>query len=720
MTEASRPAGVYAQIAGAPASGAGGRGIWGELAARVDPAEWRPALAPDIEVKRFRLRWGNDYAMIANPRELIHYRLEPYEVELLPLMDGGHTVKQILVERFQGSGDMELSGLADLVEQLRTGGFLASPYVDVAAAVRRGLDPVSTARRKARQFARSLSVDWRGAHRMVASLYRHGVRWFFTPWVAITMGLAALVGFLAFLAVPDTGRFDLSGSDAAAASLVLLAMNYLLTFIHELAHASALVHYGRRVKSAGFMIYFGSPAFFIESSDGLMLERGQRIVQSAAGPYAELVIAGAAAIVAWAIPDAGIAPILYKFALLNYFVIFLNLVPLLELDGYWILSDLIQVPDLRPRSLQFIRYDLWRKLGGRERFTKQEVGLALYGTLGVVFTIFAVFTSVYFWEEVFGGLVRQLWNGGPVTRLLLVGVGLFVAGPVLRGLIALVRALVRWVVALARSVRFRLQTKWRVEAAQLIDALPLFEDLPEDVLSDLAGRVRLIGFAAGRPVFRQGDPPDAFYVVRRGTFHVIEEDHETGKERVLRVLGRGESFGELGLIDRTDRTATVRALEDGELFEVDKGSFDRLLAEMAAVPDFAPTLQAVAELRRLPAFATLGSDDLAEVLEHGGWVNVAPGQVLIEQGAEGDAFYAIRSGQVDVLTDGRLVRTLGPGAHVGEIALLEDVPRTAAVVARTPVRVFRLDREGFERVIAGAFRRGTLNPAARVDRTWQH
>ena len=61
-----------------------------------------------------------------------------------------------------------------------------------------------------------------------------------------------------------------------AASLVLLAMNYLLTFVHELAHASALVHYGRRVKSAGFMIYFGSPAFFIESSDGLMLERGQR------------------------------------------------------------------------------------------------------------------------------------------------------------------------------------------------------------------------------------------------------------------------------------------------------------------------------------------------------------------------------------------------------------------------------------------------------------
>jgi CRP-like cAMP-binding protein len=635
-------------------------------------------------------------------------------------MDGNHTVKEILVERFRESGDMELSGLADLVQQLRVGSFLTTPFVDVAAAVGRGLDPVPAWRRKGREFVKTLSVDWRGAHRMVAGFYRYGLRWFFVPWIAVVMGVGAIAGFAAFLSVAGTGRFTLSSGSAAAASLLLLLMNYLLTFVHELAHAAGLVHYRRRVKSAGFMIYFGSPAFFIDSSDSLMMDRGARIVQSFAGPYAELVIAGAASLVAWAFPDSGIAPLLYKFAALNYFVIFLNLVPLLELDGYWILSDLIQVPDLRPRSLQFIRYDLWRKLRGRERFTKQEVGLALYGTLGVAFTIFAVATSIYFWEEVFGGLFRKLWNGGPVARILLIAVVLFVAGPVLRGLIALVRSLGRRTRALLHAVRFRMQTKWRVEAARLIDALPMFEDLPEDVLSDLAGRVQLRAFAAGRPVFRQGDAPEAFYVIRRGVFHVIEEDPVSGKERVLRTLGRGESFGELGLINRNPRAATVRAVEDGELFEVDKGTFDRLLADMATVPEFAPTLQAVAELRELPAFASLGSDDLSEVLTHGAWMNVAPGTAIIRQGEEGDAFYAIRSGRVDVLTDGQLVHTLGPGSHVGEIALLSDVPRTATVVARTPVRVFRLDREGFERVIAGAFRRGTLNPAAQLDRTWQH
>ena len=85
--------------------------------------------------------------------------------------------------------------------------------------------------------------------------------------------------------------------------------------------------YGRKVKSAGFMIYFGSPSFFVEATDSLMLERRQRILQSFAGPFTELVIAGAAVLVVFAFPGGPLADLLYKFALLNYLVIFLNLIP---------------------------------------------------------------------------------------------------------------------------------------------------------------------------------------------------------------------------------------------------------------------------------------------------------------------------------------------------------------------------------------------------------
>lgn len=724
MTEPASPGGLWLTIAerlgDEPSRETDGGGVWDTLSDLVDPAEFRPQLAPDLEVKRFHLKWGNDYAMLANPRDLVHYRLEPWEADLLPLMDGSRTVKDIVVEKFQDSGDMELSGVADLVRQLWVGNFLTVRFTDVDAMVKRAIDPISTRRAKAREFAKTLSIEWKGAHRLVAWFYRHGLKVFFNTWVAWTAGLVALFGFVTFILTFQTHRFGLGTHSPALESLLLLGLNYFLTFMHEMGHAVVLVHYDRRVKSAGFMIYFGSPAFFVESSDGLMLERVPRIVQAFGGPYAELIIAGAASMYAWAFPAAPLAALMYKFAILNYFVIFLNLIPLLELDGYWILSDLIQVPDLRPRSLQFIRYDLWRKLHGRERFTKQELGLALYGTLGVAFTIFSFASSFYIWPAIFGDLFSSLWRGGPLLRFLLVALGLFLVGPVLRGLISLLRNLGKKTRGIVERLRFRLQTRWRVEAAKLIDALPIFEDLPEDVLSDLAGRVRLQTFPSGKSVFRQGDRPDAFYVVRRGTLHVIEEDPETSKERVLRVLGRGESFGELGLVDRAPRSATVRAVEDSQLFEVDEATFDWLLAGAVRLPDFAPTLQRVAELRQLPAFATLGADDLAEIMEHGEWANVVPGEVLIRQGEVGDAFYAIRSGQFDVRRDGRHTRTLGPGEHFGEIALLEDVPRTADVVARTPARVFRLDRAGFERVVAGAFRRGTVDPTSVQARTWQH
>ena len=53
--------------------------LWDALADRVDVAQLRPQLAPDIEIKPFHLRWGNDYTMVANPRDLTHLRLEPGE-----------------------------------------------------------------------------------------------------------------------------------------------------------------------------------------------------------------------------------------------------------------------------------------------------------------------------------------------------------------------------------------------------------------------------------------------------------------------------------------------------------------------------------------------------------------------------------------------------------------------------------------------------------------
>jgi CRP-like cAMP-binding protein/Zn-dependent protease len=692
--------------------------VWSVLATRVDLARFQPKLASDVEVRIFRLRWGNDYAMAFNPREFKHYSLEVWEAELLPLMDGSRSVGELVVERLGASGSIDADGVTELVLGLREHGYFDPPTPNLGTAVERHLRSTSGLVDSLARALRTLRIEWSGADRFVRILYRGGLRYLFAPSSVVVTMIVAVVGLAAFLRVATWGRFSIDAAAAPSEAAVLIVLGGILTFAHELGHALVITHHGRRIGGAGFMLYFGSPAFFVDASDSLMLDRRARMAQSGMGPFFELVLAGFASIVLFAFPDLAAAPLLYRFALINYFVILLNLVPLLELDGYWLLADAIQVPDLRPRSLQFTRHDLWHKLRARERFSLQELGLAAYGLIGVAFTIVSLVTAAFFWQIIFGGIVAELWAQGTATRLLLVVFVLLFAGPAIRGAITLTRAVARRAGAAVRRVRFRFETSWRIEAAELIDALSAFQDLPVATLNDLAGRVQLRHLAAGEPVFRQGDRADAFYVVRRGLIHIEQEHPETGDVAILATLRRGESFGELGLLSVAPRAATARADAETELFMVDKSAFDHLLAAEMELPSFGPTLQSLAELRALPPFRHLGTEPLAELLTHGGWVTAAPGTELVRQGAPGDAFYVIASGQADVVRDGERIAHLGAGDHFGELALIGNEPRVASVVATTPMRAFRLEREGFDRVILEAFDRGDLRP--HVERTWEH
>jgi len=694
--------------------------FWTVLSKLADIGEFRPKLADDVEIKEFHVRYGEDYAIVANPRDLLHYELKPNEAAWVRLMDGTRTVREILVQQLEDTGELELGGIADLVRSLHVGNFLDRRFIDVDEAVAKAMKPVSEARKRARTFASTLTIEWKTAERPIRAAYESVLKYAFTLPAQIVMAVVVLLGLAAFLRVVSFHRFSLSGKSLAFAFLVLFVLNWSLTLMHEMGHALVLLHYGRRVKSAGFMIYFGSLALFIESADGLMLEPRQQALQAFAGGYTEMFFCGIASIVLWASPSTWLAPTLYKFAVLGYLVMFLNWIPLLELDGYFMISDLIQSHDLRPRSLSFVRHDLLHKIRHRQGLTRQELGLALYGIAGVAFSVYVLYLSFFFWRQIFGGLVAGLWRQGIVTQILLIALALVVLGPLIRGLVSLLRAIGRRANALWERIRFRFEQSWRIEAAELIDALPLFDDLPEEVLSDLAGRVNLRTYAFGQPVVRQGERATAFYVVRKGTLQVVEQNPHTGDEKALRVLGRGEAFGEFGLAEAAPRTATVRGLEECQVFEIDKGTFDRLLSDMVQIPSFAPSVQQAMELRDLSCFAHLEPDELVGLLERGRWMNVAPGEHIIEEGAEGDAFYAIRSGWVDVIKRGELKRKMGAGSYFGEIALLLNVPRTATVIASTPVRLFRLEREGFDRLVREAFKKGTLNPVITPDTVWKH
>ena len=86
---------------------------------------------------------------------------------------------------------------------------------------------------------------------------------------------------------------------------------------------------------------------------------------------------------------------------------------------------------------------------------------------------------------------------------------------------------------------------------------------------------------------------------------------------------------------------------------------------------------------------------------HVGHAEFAAGQAVFHQGERGDRFYVIADGEADVIGDGRLIRTMGPGEGFGEIALLHATVRTTTVCARTRLRLRTLDRRHFVTTVSG-------------------
>ena len=110
-----------------------------------------------------------------------------------------------------------------------------------------------------------------------------------------------------------------------------------------------------------------------------------------------------------------------------------------------------------------------------------------------------------------------------------------------------------------------------------IVGLPLFTGVPRSRLETAMHRVVEVPVAAGTSVVRQGETADRFYIIESGTFRVTQASTHGGPPTDLRTLGADSVFGELGLLNRTPRTATVTAETDGLLLALDRDDFLELV-----------------------------------------------------------------------------------------------------------------------------------------------
>ncbi len=111
-----------------------------------------------------------------------------------------------------------------------------------------------------------------------------------------------------------------------------------------------------------------------------------------------------------------------------------------------------------------------------------------------------------------------------------------------------------------------------------------FPEVPKDVIARATEGMRILAFAPGQAVIREGDRPDAFYVITKGEAIVSQRD-ATGVERVVNVLREGQFFGELGMLRGEPRNATVRGRTSLEVIAISKESFTMLVESSRQTAD---------------------------------------------------------------------------------------------------------------------------------------
>ena len=683
-------------------------GIWATLRDRLDYASSVPGVIPDFERADLRSRDGTQYTVIKNPHgdkgAGTYLRLEAADMELIELMDGARTIEDILVEYLGRTGSFALDRLARLTAALRANGFFGEepPAIYQKLFARRARrDPLVRVQTWLQRLIVWDIARWSNAEKPVDILYRT-IGWFFFTRIGATLAIVfSLAGLWAWIQESRAPRHDLVTFEGSyvLGILLLTVLQVISISVHEAGHALAIRHYGRRVRRLGFAVYYMFPCLYVDSTDMALATRQQRIVVSLAGPIGGLLVGAACAFVTLGAGEALAGAIAYRAASLFVFQFVLNLLPILDLDGYHILVDALDAPMLRQRALAFVRGRAIQKIRRRQPWTSREIGLMAFGLAAIVTSLLMLGFAIWLWQTRVSVAAAELLRLGPVGVLALGAILVVFVGPLLVAVIARLLGIGRTTARLYAARRRRAAEREMEERIQTLARIRFLHGLPRPALAAIADHLRIEHVEQGDNVVTYGEPADRFYLVRSGTLEAIGPEGE----QFGRVIP-GEGFGELALLDKTTRTATVRALEPTVLWSLDRGHFERWVKDRFEIgARIRASREERERLAALPFFKGLASQELDRIAARLQTRRVPTGEDVFRAGDPGDRYFVIREGTASVrLPDDTLIRTLGPGDGFGELALLFGGKRTATVTALSDLVLATLARTDFARLVRGS------------------
>ncbi len=328
------------------------------LAARHGPPDERPALRKNLGILR-QVQMGEIQWIIKNPVTMKYHQFKNVHWQIIRLFDGRRTRSEIVDEINRRTGDqpVSLQFVLEYEEFLRD-----KDLIEQSAAERslNMLDKFRTLRdKKTEEKSEGFNIFFIMFHVLDPERFLNRtikyVWWIWTPPVAIATVAASI--WTAFIFSQHwtqiwTQTMDLYHflGKPIVEILQFFAVLCVIACIHEFSHAYALKRYGGECHDIGFALFYFTPAFYCDTSDAFMFKnRVHRFWVTIAGIYSEIMVCSiATALWVASYPDTFLHAAAYHIMLFTgVSAIFFNINPLIKVDGYYALSSLLQMPDLR-------------------------------------------------------------------------------------------------------------------------------------------------------------------------------------------------------------------------------------------------------------------------------------------------------------------------------------------------------------------------------------